>query len=478
MNMILNMSSFLFPLISFPYISRILLPAGTGKISFASSQIAYFSMFAQLGIPTYGIWACARVRDDREKLTRTAQELLIINLVTSAVSYVALFLSIALIPRLREEKTLYVILSLTIILNSIGMEWLYKALEQYTYITVRSVAFKLVALIAMFLLVHEQSDYLVYGAISIFASSASNVLNFLIVRNYINLKPVGKYHFRRHFKGILTFFAMDCAVTVYTNLDTVMLGFMQSDIEVGYYHAAIKIKMILVSIVTSLGEVLLPRASYYAENRMAAEFRHITEKSLSFVFLFATPLMIYFTLFAGEGIWFLSGKAYSGAILPMQIIMPTVLFIGITNILGNQILVPLGRERTMLCSEMVGAVVDLMANALLIPRLSSAGAAAGTLLAEVSVFLVQYVTLKDQVGCCFRQIHYRRILLAVMLSMAASLWVKMVPLNSFMTLIVSAVLFFGVYGLYLLAVRENLVVEIWYIVADNVKIMVKKGSAP
>ena len=121
MNMILNMSSFLFPLISFPYISRILLPAGTGKISFASSQIAYFSMFAQLGIPTYGIWACARVRDDREKLTRTAQELLIINLVTSAVSYVALFLSIALIPRLREEKVLYVILSLTIILNSIGM---------------------------------------------------------------------------------------------------------------------------------------------------------------------------------------------------------------------------------------------------------------------------------------------------------------------------------------------------------------------
>ena len=165
MNIILMMSSFVFPLITFPYISRILLPVGTGKISFATSLISYFTMFAQLGIPTYGIRACAKVRDNRKELTQTAQELLIINLVMSVISYLALFLALMFIPRLQSEKTLYVIASFTIILTSIGIEWLYKALEQYAYITIRSIIFKIVAIIAMFLLIHNQSDYLIYGAI-------------------------------------------------------------------------------------------------------------------------------------------------------------------------------------------------------------------------------------------------------------------------------------------------------------------------
>lgn len=146
MNVILTMSSFIFPLITFPYVSRILLPEGTGKVSFATSLISYFSMFAQLGIPTYGIRACAKVRDDKEELTRTTQELVIINFVMSVISYTALAVALMLVPRLREERALYIIVSLTIAFNVIGMEWMYKALEQYTYITIRSIIFKFVAL--------------------------------------------------------------------------------------------------------------------------------------------------------------------------------------------------------------------------------------------------------------------------------------------------------------------------------------------
>ena len=266
MNVMLTMSSFIFPLITFPYISRILLPIGTGKVSFATSIITYFSMFAQLGIPTYGIRACAIVRDDRKKLSKVAQELLIINLVMCVLSYAVLAIAIFCVPKLREEKNLYVILSFTIILTSIGMEWLYKALEQYTYITMRSVFFKFVALVAMFILVHEQEDYVIYGGITIFAASASNILNLLNAHKYIDLTPIGNYDFKCHMKPILIFFAMSCATTIYTNLDTVMLGFMATDADVGYYNAAVKIKTILVSIVTSLGAVLLPRASYYVEH--------------------------------------------------------------------------------------------------------------------------------------------------------------------------------------------------------------------
>ena len=177
MNSILTMSSFIFPLITFPYVSRILLPSGIGKVSLATSVITYFTMFAQLGIPTYGIRACAKVRDNRRELTKVSQELLIISIIMSAISYMILFILLFSVPKFRCEKELYVILSFTILLTAIGMEWLYKALEQYTYITMRSVIFKFIALIAMFFLVHKQTDYVVYGGITIFAASASNILN-------------------------------------------------------------------------------------------------------------------------------------------------------------------------------------------------------------------------------------------------------------------------------------------------------------
>ncbi len=146
MNAILTMSSFIFPLITFPYVSRILLPTGTGKVSFATSLISYFSIFAQMGIPTYGIRACAKVRDDKEALTRTVHELFAINLIMSCVSYMLLAVALLAVPRLKGDQVLYVIVSFTIILTSIGMEWLYKALELYTYIAIRSIIFKFLAL--------------------------------------------------------------------------------------------------------------------------------------------------------------------------------------------------------------------------------------------------------------------------------------------------------------------------------------------
>lgn len=460
MNAILTMSSFIFPLITFPYVSRILLPEGTGKVSFATSLISYFLMFAQLGIPTYGVRACAKVRDNKEELSRTAQELLMINLVMSAISYVLLFLALAFVPRLQEDRTLYLVVSLTILFNAIGMEWLYKALEQYTYITVRSIIFKFVALVAMFALVHTRDDYVIYGGITILAASASNIFNFFHAHKYISMKPVGAYRFKRHLRAVAVFFAMACASTVYTHLDTVMLGFMATDTDVGYYNAAVRIKSILVSIVTSLGTVLLPRASYYVEHGLMEDFWKISRKALNFVFVAASPLMLYFMLFAKQGIYFLSGEAYTGAILPMQIIMPTLLLIGLTNILGIQMLVPLGKEKVVLYSEIAGAVTDVILNALLIPQYASAGAAVGTLVAEIVVFVVQFAALRKDVGNSFRSIQYLKILLGLLMGTAASFWVAKLGLGSFLTLVISACLFFAGYLGALLVAKEPLAKEV------------------
>ena len=396
MNTILTMSNFIFPLITFPYVSRVLLPSGTGKVAFATSVISYFSMFAQLGIPTYGIRACAQVRDDKYKLSKVVHELCIINFIMMLLSYLVFFGGIVFVERLRNEKILFVIMGSMILFNSIGMEWLYKALEEYTYITIRSIVFKAIAVSMMLIVVKSQGDYVIYGAISIFAASASNVMNCINAHKYITLKPIENYNFRQHIKPILIFFGMSCATTIYTNFDTVMLGFMKSDVDVGYYNAAIRIKSILVSIITSLGTVLLPRAAYYIEHDLREEFNYIARKSINFVYIIALPMIIYFIVYAPECIYFLSGNAYEGSILPMQILMPTLLFIGLTNILGIQIMVPLEMEKWVLNSYIIGAIVDLIINILLIPKMGASGAAIGTLIAEIAVMIYQYSKAKTR----------------------------------------------------------------------------------
>lgn len=471
MNIVLSMSTFVFQLITFPYISRVLLPGGTGKVSFATSLVYYFGIFAQLGIPTYGIRACAKVRNDREKLTRTTQELLIINLVMSAVTYMVLFIVVLIVPRLQEDRVLIFVVSSNIFLTAIGIEWFYKALEQYTYITMRSILFKIIALAAMFIFVKNESDYVVYGVITVVASSLSYVLNLINVRNYIGFKLVGGYHFKEHLKMVAIFFAMSCATTIYVNLNTVVLGFYKTDVDVGYYDASIKIRKILATVVTSLGTVLLPRASFYVEHNLLEDFKRITQKALNFVFLLAVPVSVYFLIFAHEGIIFLSGEAYINAVVPMQIMMPTVLFVGLTNLLGIQILVPTGRETVVLKSEIAGAVVDLIVCFALIPVLSSKGAAIGALLAELAVLVVQWYALKDELKSTFRSIPYIKIILFVLIASVISFPVKLINVNSFGTLVVSGILFFGAYGIGLLITKEPLLFE----VIDSITMIFRKG---
>lgn len=473
MNATLQISAFIFPLITFPYVSRILGPSGTGNVSFATSIVTYFALFAQLGIPTYGIRATARVRDDKVLLSKTVQEIFIINAVMCVLAYIVFFVVLNLVPKMYNDKVLFIIISSTILFNSVGMDWLYKGLEKYTYITIVSIIFKFIAIILMFVCVHHKNDYVIYGAISIFAVSASNICNLVNIHKLIYIKPILNYEFTKHFYPIMIFFAMSCATTIYTNLDTVMLGFMKDNVEVGYYNAAIKIKNVLLGVVTSLGTVLLPRASYYVENNMYSEFKRIAGKALNFVVLISFPLCLYFILFAKEGVLFLSGDAYTEAILPMQILMPTLIFIGLTNIMGIQMLIPLGREKVVLYSEIAGAIVDLAINIVLIPIMSSSGAAIGTLVAEGVVWMVQYQALKEIVKESYLKIKYIPILLGITLAGILSYFIKSLYLNSFLTLLLSAVIFFAVYLIVLTLAKESLINEIEFQILEK---FLKKGE--
>lgn len=244
MSMIMKISSYIFPLITLPYITRTLGAAANGKISFATSVITYYSMFAQLGIPTYGIRECAKCRDDKDKLTITVQELLIINSVSVVLSYVALSIAMILVPKFHEEPTLLIVQSLTILLNMIGMDWLYQAIEQYQYITARNIGFKAMSLVLMFLLINRPQDYIIYNGITVLSASGSYVLNFINSRKILAHKTYrGKYEFKKHLKPIFVFFSLSVAVSVYTSLDTVMLGFMSTDKEVAFYALVDQIKI-------------------------------------------------------------------------------------------------------------------------------------------------------------------------------------------------------------------------------------------
>ena len=460
MNFILTATQFIFPLITFPYVSRVLQASGNGKVTFVASVANYFMMVASLGIPTYGVRACARVRDDKEKLTKTVQELFIINAVVTELVTITYVASIYAVPRFLEDKTLFYINGINIVLNMFGMNWVYQALEQYDYITFRSIAFKLISIVLMFLLVHQQSDYVVYGAITVFAAVGSYVLNFVRLRKIISFKPVGNYNFKQHFKPIFTLFAQSVAVSIYTNLDTVMLGFMKTDADVGYYHAAVKIKGLLLSLVSSLGNVLLPRMTYFVKNNMMTEFKKYMIKALNFELLMALSLTLYFVLYSAESINFLAGSGYEGAILAMQIITVAVIPNGLTGILGVQVLTSLEKEKYVLYSVIVGAVSDFLLNLLMIPAYGAAGAALATTIAEFLVLFVQIYYTKDLLKAVRRDVRLLYYCAICLISGVAAYFVKMLDTTNFLKLLISAIVFFGIYGIGLLITKEPVLVDV------------------
>lgn len=461
MNAILTVAGIIFPLITFPYISRVLLVEGSGKVAFATSVVTYFTMFASLGIPTYGVRACAIVRDNKEKLSKTVQELLIISGGTTLLTYIVFGISLFVIPEFAQERTLLLIVGLGIGLNTIGVQWLYNALEQYSYITTCSILFKVIGMILMFLLVKESSDYQIYGGVYVIASFGSYVLNFICLRKFVTFQKTGTYQFKQHLKHIMVFFAMSAGASIYLNLDVVMLRFLQSNEAVGYYNAGIKVKTVLVTCVTSLGTVLLPRLSYYIETADKKAFQLMVGKAFRFVFVAASAVTVYFSIFARESILLLSGEAFLPAVGPMMILMPTVLLIGLSNVTGIQILTPNGREQEVMYSIWGGAILDFVLNLIVIPKFSANGAALSTLLAEGMVLLLQCWFLRDVLWSYIRQVQCWKIVIALAVASVMTIPVKIwIDSGVFVTLLVSAIVFFGGYAVVLLLLKEPFVSEI------------------
>jgi O-antigen/teichoic acid export membrane protein len=387
-NVLKTILSLIFPFISFPYVSRILGPAGLGKINFAGSIISYAIMFASLGIQAYGIREAAKKRDNKEELSVFIAEILRINFFSTIIAYIVLFCTVFFVPKFAEYRILLLLTSCNILFVTIGIDWLYSALEEYKYITSRSFITQLLSLIALFIFIKKPEDYLKYALISVCANSGSNLFNFFHSRKYINLFKFKAKNCRQHFKPILTMFGMTIAASIFTAMDTTMVGLLHSDYEVGIYGAAIKGVKLVNGLIATLGTTLLPRVSYYIGIGNLDRFNHLFKKSAHITLFLACPAVILI-IFNGKIIVdILSGEQYYAAIRCIQIISGIILFSSFSLLIDNQILLPLGKEKLNLLALIVGAVTDFILNLLFIPKYGALGACIATLITEGLIFIL------------------------------------------------------------------------------------------
>lgn len=393
LNMTRTVMSLIFPLITFPYTSRVLGPVYIGKVNFAQSVVSYFSLVAALGISTYAVREAAKARNDRARLSKFIREMLSINLVSTGVAYILLAAAVFLVPQLSEYRKLLCISGASILFTTLGMDYLYTALEEFRYITVRSVAFQILSLALLFIFVRKQDDYLKYAAVSVVSSAGSNVLNFLHSRKFVDFRLVmgAGLELRKHLRPIFTLFAMSAAVSIYTVLDTTMLGFLKGDEAVGIYTVATKINRMVVMMITAATGVLLPRLSYYANSGERTEFLRLSNKAVQFVVLFSVPCAAGLFVLAEPAVLLFSGSRYLLAVPVMKIMNAVVVFISLGCLFGGNVLISAGKEASSLVSTCIGAISNFCLNLLLIPKFGVAGAAVGTVCAEFSVTAVQFI---------------------------------------------------------------------------------------
>ena len=417
-------------------------------------------MFASLGIPLYGIREVAKIRDNREKLEKTTSEIFLLNTITTVIVILLYFNSLDL-GYLGKEKSLLEIMSLNIFLTFLGVEWFYQGIEEYRYITIRSIIFRVLSLILIFILVKSKNDYVIYAGITILSTVGSNILNFIKLRSFTKLS-FKNLNIKRHLKPILTIFSMNIAISIYTNLDNVMLGYKSTEVSVGLYSSGIKLVKLVLGIVTSLGAVMLPRISNYIHNGMENELKNLLDKAFKFIILLSLPCFLGLYLTSEEIILIFSGEGFKNAIPTMQYLTPIIIFIALSNFIGIQILYPRGEEKKVLISVIVGAIVNFSLNWILIPRYAQNGAAISTTIAEGLVLLIQIILgYKYLKFIKFNFEFFKVVIATIFMGITIIIFSKYYADNIYLSLLFKILIGGGSYLIALIVLKDKFIYEIF-----------------
>ncbi len=470
MNYILQGANFLFPLITYPYVTRVLGAKSLGTVSFANSIANYFSAIATFGLTTYAIRTSARVRNDKHELSRTVGELFTANGATTLLAVVLYALVIMLFPRFREQWILMLLFGISFMSDFLGVGWIYTALEKYTYITVRTLIFKVITFFALLLLIHNTDDGIVYAAILAGSNVCTNIVNYLYAQKMVRFRVQRGISFVGHYRYTKWFFIQSVALTLFSNMDITMLGFLGDQVQTGNYEAAVKIKTLLSALVSSLGNLFLPRLSQFIkEEKMDAYWRTI-HKSLSYNSFISIPLIGFFLLESNEVIALLCGGKYLYAGDMMKILVFTVYIIGISTVTGIQILLSMNKERNLLFSSVGGTAVNILLNWLLIPKLFGVGAAIATVLAEIAVLFLQIMFLyRMNIKVPILRLSVKAFVGTVFAVAAAFILQGWIPMNGLLEIIVTAIVFAVVYLTMLLVLKEEIASDLVHMVLHRRK---------
>lgn len=460
LNSIRSILSIAFPLITYPYVTRILQADNLGKVNFASSTMSYFSLIAVLGLTSYAGREGIKYRDNQKKLNEFCSELLTLNICTTIFAYIALGGVILIFPSFQTYMGLLGIYSITILFSTFGMEWIYTIYEDYTYITIRSIIFQVVSIPLMFILVRNKNDFYLYAGINVFASVGSNIFNMIHSRKYISPKIIINKKIFQHLKSSLVFFANSIASSIYSNIDTTMLGMMCTDYNVGIYAVSVKIYTMVKSILVAIMTVTTPRLTYYRFNNLYDEFNAMTSKLVKTMITFLFPVVVGINLTANEIILVISGKGYIESVTSLRI-LSFAIFASIFACITSNILVACKKEKLVLRGTVMAALTNLGINIFVIPVFKQNGAAFTTVLAELVVFLFGFynsrkdvkleklckVIVSSVVGC----------LTMVVIAMAIEHISNIVLVKLVLKLIMCAMTYFGICFM----MKNQIVLEYW-----------------
>lgn len=388
----------IFPLITFPYVSRVLSVEGMGIYNFSNTYVNYFILIAGLGIATYAVREGAKYRDNKEEINLFASQIFTINIISTIVAYVLLILSLIIFCNLHNYVSCILIFGLQLFFTTLGTEWLYTIYEDYEYITIRSIVFKIISVILLFVFVRKPSDYLWYAGITVFAGVGSNVLNYIHAKSFCHVKIIKNTNWKYHLKPILIIFASSVAITLYVSSDTTILGLIKNDYAVGIYGTAVKIYTMVSGLIGGLIVVTIPRLSMLIGKRRIKEYTHILQEVINTLSILELPAAVGLVMLSKDVILVIAGEKYQAGTLSLQIITWALIFSNFSTIFNQCVLIPAKREAKSLRNTIITGLINVGINFIFIPLWSYNGAALSTVIAEFMVMTLNGWSAKDFIG--------------------------------------------------------------------------------
>lgn len=411
-NVLYKIMNMFFPLITTIYISHILMASGVGKVSTAQNIAQYFVLLAPMGIANYGIREIARSRNDHVNMERLFTELFSINFCSSLLCAGIYYCIILKGEYFAAERILYLVVGLPIVFNLINIEWFYQGNEEYVYIAIRSVIVKFVSLLAIVFCVKAVEDYVVYALIYALGMAGNYLFNIInLVKKGVHLN-FSNLSISRHFKPIFILLCSNIAIELYTLLDTTMLGVMCTDETVGYYTNSIKLVKIIVSLITAIGGVILPRLSYYKKQGMIQECNLLISKMTKVMLFFAIPSGLGVFLLADKLVWIMFGETFMPSVFTVRVATILIYVLGFSNLFGTQVLLTFNQEKKLLICTCVGAVSNIIMNSFLIPMFEHNGAVIASVISETIVTLMTLSFAKKHAAIKIEPNYWMKIMVA------------------------------------------------------------------